>query len=284
MGDPLPDGLLRKDLIHTGRSVGLRKVETQSSEVGDGRDGGSQRWGMTALQRVMLHNNASLLPALRDDQGLRLALKVSRILALELGALSLAPQSFEHLRLRAGRALIYLTTVSLNYGGQDSRHEAACQELRSLTGLITGICEPSVVHFQTSPRVLHAKLSALVGASIVVVGFSVNVLLGLSQHASGSSQGLPPILVEQQLGVLEALFETHGSIIGSRRSSSCRLLNAGKSLCKTPQSHEGRKACSEKLWMQSFGLQLDMELLLRLRCGNLLAARSIIRKPAQVAT
>ena len=207
------------------REAGADRIAGSSRH--EGTYGGNNEWReqllsqSVRLQLVNLfmtmenasHCCASLLPVLKTDQALRLAFKVLRVFALELGALAIVPSSFQHLRLRAGQALISLAYVSLHNGGICSTHERVCQELHSLAGLVAGIREPSFMHLQTPTRLLHIKLSAIVNAGVLVIGFSLNVLLGLSQHASGSSQGLPPALVEQQLAVLDALAEAHGSII-----------------------------------------------------------------------
>ncbi|CDJ61140.1 hypothetical protein, conserved [Eimeria maxima] len=199
----------------------------------------------------------SLLPMLTADQGLRLAFKVLRVFALQLGALAIVPVSFEHLRQRAGEALLYLASVSLDNGSHDSNQRNICQELHSLAGLISGIKQPSMRHLKTSSRLLQVKLSVLVRASILVVGFSVDILMGLLQHAIVSSRALPADLVDQQLGILDALFDIHARVIVKDRVIRSHISNWQRNVgvwcifSLHQLKHEGGKLPSSQKIIQS---------------------------------
>ncbi|CDJ64555.1 hypothetical protein, conserved [Eimeria necatrix] len=162
----------------------------------------------------------SLLPMLTLTQRLHATYLVMRLIALDLGALSLVREDMEPARQSVGDSLISLGFQCLRCSGADAQHENLRTEIRQLIGLVERIKLPRRVTTEYNATKYRKKMLTLLPTCGLVLKKHLGVLEGLLQSTGGDSRKLPDAVVEQQFGVLKALYNVHAEHIINDDSTS----------------------------------------------------------------
>ena len=162
----------------------------------------------------------SLLPTLNASEGLRLTYEVLRLLALDLGAISLVQEHLEPFRLMVGDALMALGLEALEYGGYEGKLEEHRTAICELIQVIDRLKEPRP--FTERPRNIkyRTKMTAILRTAEMTENFC-GLVLGELLRAAESPQRLAGTGCERQLRVLKALYRVHSSYIA--RDGSLRF-------------------------------------------------------------
>ncbi|CDJ68485.1 hypothetical protein ENH_00053650 [Eimeria necatrix] len=155
----------------------------------------------------------SLLPILKSTQRLRLAHVVMRILALDLGAISLVRLDIESSRTSLGDALITLGFECLGGSGNDAKHDDMRRSILQLMALVDKLRQPRRIRHEFSALKYRKKMVSMMGTAGLVLKNCLGVLDGLLQSNYADTPKLTEEVLEQQLSVLEALYNVHADHI-----------------------------------------------------------------------
>ncbi|CDJ60373.1 hypothetical protein EMWEY_00030020 [Eimeria maxima] len=149
----------------------------------------------------------SLLPRLGGEQLLQLPCEVMRLLALELGALSLVRENIEPLRSELGQAIVDLGIDALQrsnalHGCQNiTRHR---EEIRQLIALVLELKDPRPMTEYNCADKYRIKMISLLQTAPLTVGYCLGALEALQAYThDGRSAPLP--MVDNQIALLKAL-------------------------------------------------------------------------------
>ncbi|CDJ42459.1 hypothetical protein ETH_00018590 [Eimeria tenella] len=159
----------------------------------------------------------SLLPMLTSTQRLHLTYVVMRLIALDLGAISLVREDMEPARQSVGDSLISLGHECLEGNGSGAKYEGLRPAIRELIALVDKLKLPRRVQHEYDSLKYRKKMSTMMGTAGMVLKNCLGVLEGLLQSSCGDSLELPYAVVQQQIGVLEALYRVHASHINRDR-------------------------------------------------------------------
>ncbi|CDJ30636.1 uncharacterized protein EMH_0030460 [Eimeria mitis] len=154
-----------------------------------------------------------LQQALSGSQFLLLTHSVMRLLALDLGAISVIPEDLERLRSGLGDALVQLGSRVLQHTDKQGEHRKLCTEVQSLIHLTRELTKPRQTPPNTRALTRMKKMATLIRTAGMTVKMCSLVLSGLSSLSEGASGPVPENVVEQQIRVLEALFTVHSNYI-----------------------------------------------------------------------
>ncbi|CAK51468.1 hypothetical protein, conserved [Eimeria tenella] len=155
----------------------------------------------------------SLLPILTSTQRLRLAYLVMRLLALDLGAISLVRLDIEPSRASLGDALLTLGFDCLRGSGNDAKHDDMRRSILQLMALVDKLRQPRHIRHEFSALKYRKKMVSMMGTAGLVLKNCLGVLDGLLQSNYADTPKLTEDVVEQQFSVLEALYNVHADHI-----------------------------------------------------------------------
>ncbi|CDJ46208.1 hypothetical protein, conserved [Eimeria brunetti] len=148
----------------------------------------------------------SLLPALSESHRLRLSYEVVRLMALEVGAISLVPERLERLRSNLSNAIANMGTEALSLS--NARWGAGeSADMRKLIVMVHQLKKRRPVKEKDDPSRYRAKMISILQTSTRVVDFCAGVLKGLLEFKDGPAIALPPSNVDQQIDVVAALYK-----------------------------------------------------------------------------
>ncbi|CDJ60371.1 hypothetical protein, conserved [Eimeria maxima] len=162
----------------------------------------------------------SLLPLLNASQGLRLTREVTRLLALDLGAISLVRDHLEPNRLQLGNALVNLASNALELSSGDTTLEDDRTAICTLVSVIDQLKNPRPHTEKACSRYYKDKMRSILQTADKVRIYLTQALEELVR-AMAPSQGLTPANFEQKLRVIRALYRVHSNHIA--RDSSLRF-------------------------------------------------------------
>ncbi|CDI86573.1 hypothetical protein, conserved [Eimeria praecox] len=153
----------------------------------------------------------SLLPTLNESEGLRLTHEVIRVMALDLGALSLVRKHLEPFRLVLGNALVDLGSDALKRSRGVGELET-CKAIRELMLVVGELKEPRP--FTENPFNLKykMKMTSILRTAEATGNYCMTVLKELLS-ATQQPRRLAPTDFERLLRVLKALYRVHSSHI-----------------------------------------------------------------------
>ncbi|CDJ42461.1 hypothetical protein ETH_00018600 [Eimeria tenella] len=156
----------------------------------------------------------SLLPMLTCTQRLQLTYLVMRLIALDLGAISLVREDIEPARQSVGDSLISLGLECVGSSGSEAEHEGQRASLRGLMGLVHKLKERRHIVNEYNARKYRKKMLSIMGTAGLILKNCLGVLEGLlhSNYAKPSLP-LPEAVVKQQFNVLKALYRVHAEHI-----------------------------------------------------------------------
>ncbi|CDJ42462.1 hypothetical protein ETH_00018605 [Eimeria tenella] len=155
----------------------------------------------------------ALLPKLTCAQRLQLTYQMMRLIALDLGAISLVREDLEPARQSVGDSLISLGLECLERSGVDPRHETQRASIRQLMGLVDKLKQHRPLQEDFGPVMYRIKMVSLMGTAGVVLKYCLGVLDGLLQRSYGQQSAPPEAVVQQQLNVIKALYRVHSDHI-----------------------------------------------------------------------
>ncbi|CDJ62716.1 hypothetical protein, conserved [Eimeria necatrix] len=171
----------------------------------------------------------SLLTVMTCRQRLYFTFHVVRLLALDLGALTLVKEDIEPTRSAVGDCLIQLAKQSLERGGDDEGNEGDRIALRELIVLIREIKKPRLIDQEKTPTKYKKKMISILATSDTVLRNCLGVLRGLHRlQQSLSLRKLPASVLVQQLGVLKALYHVHADYLARDGSLRAHILECQK--------------------------------------------------------
>ena len=185
----------------------------------------------------MIHCASScrlVVRAMTRQQRLRLVNHMGRLLALQLGALSLVQEHLERFRTRLGDALLKLCNEALLRSGQETHLEESRQRIRELQAVVEKLKQPRPRSELNVPHVYRPKMVSLVRTGTVVVEVCIKVLEGLSNFEAVNKSKPPPDLITQLALVLSYVYEAHSSYIGRDSLLRQHILNCQKCVESQP--------------------------------------------------
>ncbi|CDJ69548.1 hypothetical protein, conserved [Eimeria necatrix] len=170
---------------------------------------------------------SSLLPALTCAQRLRLTFHVLRLIALDLGALSLVKEDLQPRREKVGDSLISLASQCLQQSGDGVNLQGRRMAIRELKSLCEELKKPRLLQKEKSPLKYKKKMISLLGTAGLAVKLCVGALQGLSELMRDSTK-LVERIVGQQATVIEAIFRTHSDHIARDGSLRAHIVGSQK--------------------------------------------------------
>ncbi|CDJ42458.1 hypothetical protein ETH_00018585 [Eimeria tenella] len=165
----------------------------------------------------------SLLPMLTRTQRLRVTYLVMRLIALDLGAISLVREDMEPARQSVGNSLINLGHECLGSNSSGSKHGLRTA-IRQLIELVEKLKLPRRVEHEYDSLKYRGKMLSMMGTAGLVTKYCLGVLEGLLQSICGGPRRLPDAVVQQQFSVLEGLYRVHADHIGTDRALRKHIL------------------------------------------------------------
>ncbi|CDJ62699.1 hypothetical protein ENH_00023270 [Eimeria necatrix] len=159
----------------------------------------------------------SLLPMLTCAQRLHLTYVVMRLIALDLGAISLVREDMEPARHSVGDSLISLGHECLGGNGSCAKYEDFRAAIRELIDLVDKLKLPRRIYKEYDSLKYRKKMSTMMGTAGLALKSCLGVLDGLLQSSCGDSLEVPDAVFQQQVSVLEALYRVHASHIDKDR-------------------------------------------------------------------
>ncbi|CDJ42453.1 hypothetical protein ETH_00018560 [Eimeria tenella] len=171
----------------------------------------------------------SLLPMLTNRERPQMTYQVLKLLALDLGAISLVREDKEPYRKAVGDSLIQLANDAL----QQVDDCAGCRKLRgkieNLKALINELKKPRPLPKEKRADKYKRKMIAILATAEVALKNCLGVLNGLLQLRQDISGGqLPPQIVEQQIEVLKSIFRVHADHLARDGSLRQHILHCQK--------------------------------------------------------
>ncbi|CDJ64554.1 hypothetical protein ENH_00071990 [Eimeria necatrix] len=166
----------------------------------------------------------SLLPMLTRTQRLHVTYLVMRLIALDLGAISLVREDMEPARRSVGDSLINLGHECLGGNSSGSQHDGLRTAIRQLIGLVEKLKLPRRVEYEYDSLKYRGKMLSMMGTAGLVLKYCLGVLEGLLQSICGGPRKLPDAIVQQQFNVLEGLYRVHANHIGTDRALRKHIL------------------------------------------------------------
>lgn len=170
----------------------------------------------------------SLLGVLAHSQRVRLSCEVIRLLALELGALSLVREHLEHLRSNLGEAIVQLGVDALKPSGAPPTIDRHSRHIRELIALVFELKQPRPATEESVATRYRRKMISILQTATGVVGYSLGVLEGLLKLKVGESLALSRSAFEQQMDVLTGLFDVHSAQISMDPALRFYIVNCQK--------------------------------------------------------
>ncbi|CDJ50012.1 hypothetical protein EBH_0030330 [Eimeria brunetti] len=149
----------------------------------------------------------SLLMRVPQQEQLRLAFQVMRLLALELGAFSFVPCHLERLRSELGDAIVQLGANALKNSGTLPTVELYRDPVREVIALALELKQPRPVTEQGDPLRYRKKMNSLLQTATAAVGYCLGVVEALQDLNNGGA--LPSALIERSIYVLETVYNVH---------------------------------------------------------------------------
>ncbi|CDJ41866.1 hypothetical protein, conserved [Eimeria tenella] len=171
---------------------------------------------------------SSLLPALTCAQRVRVTYHVMRLIALDLGALSLVREDLEPKRENVGDSLISLASECLQQSGEGVHLEGRRIAIRELMSLCKEIKQPRRHLVEKSPLKYKKKMISLLGTAGLAVKICLGALEGLSELMRNNSTKLVESIVGQQADVIEAIFRIHSDHIARDGSLRAHIIGCQK--------------------------------------------------------
>ncbi|CDJ66899.1 hypothetical protein ENH_00026920 [Eimeria necatrix] len=202
----------------TSMSLWSQEREVYKDDQWEGRNlpGPVKQRLLTMLSRMARASNLcrSLLPMLTCTQRLQVTYLVMRLIALDLGAISLVREDMEPARQSVGDSLISLGLECLGSSGSEAEHEGQRASLRGLMGLVHKLKERRRVVNEYNPRKYRKKMLSIMGTAGLILKNCLGVLEGLLRsYYAEASLLLPEAVVKQQFNVLKALYRVHAEHI-----------------------------------------------------------------------
>ncbi|CDJ66586.1 hypothetical protein ENH_00022370 [Eimeria necatrix] len=155
----------------------------------------------------------SLLPKLTCEQRLQLTYRLMRLMALDLGAISLVREDMEPARQSVGDSLISLGLECLGSSGSDAKLEGVRSSLRQLIGLVDKLKQPRHVQRECGHLSYKIKMVAIMSTAGLILKNCLVILDSLLRQSNIQQSAIPEALVEQKLSVLKELYRVHAGHI-----------------------------------------------------------------------